>query len=248
MKKIDKIIASLLTFIGLPGQILARIIYKHGSTDKLFLLLFASPPFSIIPSIAMWFGFIKDAKVKDKPFNLSLIVGMILMIIIPLILHKFIDNKLLLNTLIQVSIIGIIHYIYSSKFNRICSNKRKSNTAFAHALLLAPLSLLLGRILFLLLNSTIEKLQTQSKNIFDLQIFNNFIPKDYIDYNVVKLYIYISFSLCILYMLLNMFYSTNINNNIACNYKIKITHIVILIIINMLSAYIIKQNLLTTNK
>lgn len=243
MKKIDKIIATLLTFIGLPGQILARAVYKNGSLNKSFLLLFALPPFSIIPAIAMWFGYIKDAHIKDKPFDLYLLIGMFLITLIPFMLHLKIDNKILVNILVQIALIGIIHYVYNEKFNRVCSTKyRRIDASITHALILAPVSLLLARLIMIFLNNILNKYNIDVKKTFDL---NKYISNNYTDKNdLIGLYFFVSISLAIVYILLNMFYSSEKKNNLACNNKIKIHHLVILIIINILVSFIIKPKLL----
>lgn len=229
----DKLIASILTFVGLPGQIIARIIYKYGSLDKAYLFLFAYPPFSIIPALAMWFNFINDAEIKDKPFDINLLIGMLLIIIIPFILYLRVENKLLINILVQIGFIGIIQYIYDNKFNRICTNKENIiDVSFSHAILLAPLSLLFARIIMIIL--------TLLNNKFNIS--NNLFDNNKIDF--FTLYLFTSLSLAIMYTLINMLYSTNKKANQICNNKIKIKYIIILLIINMIIPFMIKPKLL----
>lgn len=251
MKKIDKIIASILTFIGLPGQLLARAIYKNGSLNKPYLLLFAVPPFSIIPSIAVYFNFIKDAEIKDKPFDLYLLLGMILIIIIPFIINLIVDNKLLVNILVQISIVGIIQYIYNQKFDRICSKDNKIiNSSMNHALLIAPISLLLARIIIIIINYICNKYNISLLDSINLDIFKRFlINNNNININdLFGLYLLTSLSFGIIYILLNMIYSSNFTNKIACDKDIKLINIIFLILINICISYVIKpKTLLVSN-
>ena len=77
----NKIISALLTLTGLPGQILARLLYNKGSIDKAYLLLLAKPPYSIIPSICMYLGLISDG---ENPIDKTSIIGTILLLILPI--------------------------------------------------------------------------------------------------------------------------------------------------------------------
>ena len=91
-KNINKIIQTALTFIGTPGQIAARAVYKKGSLDKPYLLVFAIPPFSIIPSIAMWMGWIADGDV-DKPFDTISLIAVGILFFVPLILFRLLNHS-----------------------------------------------------------------------------------------------------------------------------------------------------------
>jgi len=60
MKNPTKAIAMILT-ITLPviGQIIARFMLFNGSMDHIWLLLFSIPPLTLVPALAMIFGYIK---------------------------------------------------------------------------------------------------------------------------------------------------------------------------------------------
>ena len=241
LNTINKLIASILTFIGLPGQLIARALFKHGSLNKPYLLLFAIPPFSIIPTLAIWFDYIEDAEIKEKPFDMNLLIGMILIYIIPLVVYKKFEdqNKLVISIVIQIASIGIIHYIYNQKFNTLCgddiNDKYIINKSFTHALLVAPLSMLLSKLLLIIISKISDKYNLAEKKLFNLEGVN-------------KLYLITSFSLGILYIFINMLYSSKKSVNKLCNYnpdsnsnsKIKLIHILLLLIINIILPIIIK--------
>jgi hypothetical protein len=74
------------------GQLWARIFWLDGSLDKLWLLLpipFFAPPFSIIPALAMYFGFIKKGQggpTYDKFMLIPIIFKFILASLVPMFL------------------------------------------------------------------------------------------------------------------------------------------------------------------
>jgi hypothetical protein len=74
------------------GQLWARIFWLDGSLDKLWLLFpvpFFAPPFSIIPALAMYFGFIKKGQggpTYDKFMLIPIIFKFILASLVPMFL------------------------------------------------------------------------------------------------------------------------------------------------------------------
>lgn len=74
-------IAIILTLtVPVIGQIIARFMLFNGSLDHLWLMLFALPPFTIVPALAMIFGYIKKLEGGSPWDN---------MIWIPLLLNTF---------------------------------------------------------------------------------------------------------------------------------------------------------------
>jgi hypothetical protein len=82
---------ALMTMIPF-GQLWARIFWLDGSLDKLWLLLpipFFAPPFSIIPALAMYFGFIKKGQggpTYDRFMLIPIIFKFILASLVPMFL------------------------------------------------------------------------------------------------------------------------------------------------------------------
>ena len=121
-KNNDKYIASFLTLLGIPGDLLARAIYKKGSIDKPYLFLFGIPPFSIIPTIFMFSNNINEGE-NEKPIDKIAIIGSVLLFGIPLLLlfiKNKIQNKYINDTVIKllISIVSflIIFVIYKIKY------------------------------------------------------------------------------------------------------------------------------------
>ena len=112
----NKVIPSILTYRGTLGQLIYRILYKKGSIDKAYLLLFAIPPFSIIPIIAIWLDLINEGD-ANNPIDVNIMIGMILLILYPLIIYKlstlilkdsFNDYNFIISIVVQLIIIRII--------------------------------------------------------------------------------------------------------------------------------------------
>ena len=82
---------ALLTMIPF-GQLWARVFWLDGSLDKAWLLFplpFFAPPFSIIPALAIYFGYIKKGKggpTYDKFILIPIIFKFILASLVPLFL------------------------------------------------------------------------------------------------------------------------------------------------------------------
>lgn len=82
---------ALLTMIPF-GQLWARVFWLDGSLDKAWLLFplpFFAPPFSIIPALAIYFGFIKKGEggpTYDKFMLIPIIFKFILASLVPLFL------------------------------------------------------------------------------------------------------------------------------------------------------------------
>jgi hypothetical protein len=263
-KNKNNIISSLLTLSGLPGQIIARAIYKNGSMDKPYLLLFAKFPWSVVPSGAMWSNYITDGEI-GKPYDINIVIAIILMFLLPLIIYKFLNSENMLHSqhknfigpIIQLVFIGIIYYIYNKKFQNVCPKLKKSPSniksdyrysAFTHALLLAPLALICGKILLSFIKHFIESNDLSSFNIVDINIFSSLLDNSSnVDNNdIIFLYMSTAVSFGIIYVLLNMIYSTKKTQEIGCNRKISRNIIIIGIILNIFIPMFIKPNLLIT--
>jgi hypothetical protein len=265
LKNKDKLIASGLTFAGTPGQIAARAIYKKGSLDKPYLLLFGLPPFSIVPSIAMWLGWISDGEI-DKPYDGLSFIAIGILFLIPLILFRVLNNSNLLYSptknyigpLIQLAIIGIIYFVYSQRFTKLCpmvkSNKTTPNTttsgsgassALIHAILIAPLSLLFARLLIALVKYFIESYYMESfYDVFNLSIFKGLLDNDSNVDNgdMICLYLSNAVSFFLIYVLLNMYSSTKQNMSKLCTNQLNMQTIIIGIILNIFIPMLIKPS------
>lgn len=80
------------------GQLWARIFWLDGSLDKLWLLLpipFFAPPFSIIPALAMYFGYIKKGP-GGRPYDvymwIPIIFKFLLASLVPMFLQLFYEE------------------------------------------------------------------------------------------------------------------------------------------------------------
>ena len=95
-EKISLIKAILIAVIPL-GQLWARIFWLDGSLDKAWLLfpLFLIFPFSILPSLTMYFGFVKKG-IGGKPYDnfmwIPIIFKFLLSFLIPKFLELFYDD------------------------------------------------------------------------------------------------------------------------------------------------------------
>jgi hypothetical protein len=266
LKNKDKLIPTGLTFAGTPGQLAARAIYKKGSIDKPYLLLFGIPPYSIIPSIAMWFNWIADGEV-DKPYDSVSFVAIGLLFFIPLLLFRFLNysnilyspTKNFIGPIIQLVIIGIIYFVYYQRFNNLCpkvnSNKNTklknlnqsiNYSTLIHAILIAPLALLLARLLIALVIYLIESNSMESfYDIFNISIFKGLLDNDSNVDNADLIYLFLAnaVSFFLIYVLLNMYSSTKKNMIKLCNNnKINKQTIIIGIVLNILIPMLIKPN------
>jgi hypothetical protein len=103
------------------GQLWARIFWLDGSLDKSWLLFpipFFAPPFSIIPALAMYFGFIKKGP-GGRPYDIymwiPIIFKFLLAYLVPMFLQLFNEeddeldeSKILLYSFIFQIVIGMI--------------------------------------------------------------------------------------------------------------------------------------------
>jgi len=112
-EKISLINSILITIIPL-GQLWARIFWLDGSLDKIWLMfpLFLIFPFSIIPSLAMYFGFVKKG-IGGKPYDIFIWIPIIskflLSFLVPIFLELFYDEPS--DTMIFLSIFTIQLFI-----------------------------------------------------------------------------------------------------------------------------------------
>ena len=112
-EKISLIKAILISIIPL-GQLWARIFWLDGSLDKGWLLfpLLLIFPFSIIPSSAMYFGFVKKG-IGGKPYDnfmwIPIIFKFLLSFLVPIFLELFYDEPS--DTMIFLSIFIIQIFI-----------------------------------------------------------------------------------------------------------------------------------------
>lgn len=89
---------ALMTMIPF-GQLWARVFWLDGSLDKAWLLFplpFFAPPFSIIPALAIYFGYINKGKggpTYDKFMLIPIIFKFILASLVPIFLKSFYNNS-----------------------------------------------------------------------------------------------------------------------------------------------------------
>jgi hypothetical protein len=95
-ERISLIRAILISIIPF-GQLWARTFWLDGSLDKIWLMFpfFLIFPFSIIPSLAMYFGFVKKG-IGGKPYDnfmwIPIIFKFLLSFLIPKFLELFYDD------------------------------------------------------------------------------------------------------------------------------------------------------------
>lgn len=241
----DKLISSGLSLIGISGQLLARIIYKNGSIDKPYLLLCAYFPFSIIPSIAMYFDYIKNGE-SDQVYDKTALIGTIFLFIIPLLLFKILNRegwltneyKNIIGVLIQFIFIGIIYYIYNQRFKTVC--KTNNNPALYHAIILSPVILILGRLLLIGFNYIISIYNLD--HLFNLSIFSHLLDNNSNTDNtdIICLYLSTAISFLLIYIFLNMYYSNKDNLDKTCNLTTNNKILIIGLIINLILPLFIK--------
>ena len=81
------------------GQLWARVFWLDGSLDKAWLLFplpFFAPPFSIIPALAIYFGYINKGQggpTYDKFMLIPIIFKFILASLVPIFLKSFYNNS-----------------------------------------------------------------------------------------------------------------------------------------------------------
>ena len=241
---VDKIISTVLTLIGLPGQIVARSIYKKGSIDKPYLFIFGIPPFSLIPSILMYTNNIKDGD-NENPYDNKSFIGMILLFIVPITLHiikgRFNDSEILnysIKPLIQISYIFIIFIIYKIKYNRLC-NKDSNIIALQYSVLIAPIILIFGK----LISATIKYFICKYK----IYRFTNIIKYDMVDKilktdeHIVDLYLSSAISFICIYVMVNMYNSNNNNLKKTCDMKFSKNIIIASLLLNIIIPLIINN-------
>jgi hypothetical protein len=77
-------------FFGVFGQLYMRIFVLDGSLDKIWLMFFCFPPFSIIPALMMYFGAVLPGQ-GGKPYDIFMLLPSFLAIIGPYI-SNVLDN------------------------------------------------------------------------------------------------------------------------------------------------------------
>lgn len=95
---INKLSWNEVGILGLipAGQLYARIFKFNGSLDKWFLMfpLLLFPPLSFIPLILMKFGYVDNGN-GSSPYDLIMILPIIVKFLIPFILPYFIDDRII---------------------------------------------------------------------------------------------------------------------------------------------------------
>ena len=230
----NKVIPSILTYRGTLGQLIYRILYKKGSIDKAYLLLFAIPPFSIIPIIAIWLDLINEGD-ANNPIDVNIMIGMILLILYPLIIYKlstlilkdsFNDYNFIISIVVQLIIIRIIFLIYKKRFMNTCtnSNQDKDNSKhykmlLLHAILITPIVLIFARLVISLSKIYFNSIDVDINNLFDLSFFSNFFGDNIDNIDLIKLYTLLSIFLGIFYVVLNMIYNNKKLISLVCNFE-----------------------------
>lgn len=117
--KLSLVGAIIATFIPL-GQLWVRIFWLDGSLDKSWLLFpfFLIFPLSLIPTLLMYFGFVKKG-IGGKPYDvfiwIPIISKFLLTLIIPVFLGLFNDDPsdrtIFLSSFIIQIIIGMVPYL-----------------------------------------------------------------------------------------------------------------------------------------
>jgi len=125
-EKISLIKAILITIIPL-GQLWARIFWLDGSLDKSWLMfpLFLIFPFSILPSLAIYFGYVKKG-IGGEPYDNFMWIPIIFKFLLSFIVPKFLelfydepsDRMIFLCVFIIQLFIGMIPNLIRT--NRLC--------------------------------------------------------------------------------------------------------------------------------
>ncbi len=261
----EKLISSGLTLSGLPGQIAARAIYQQGSIDKPWLMLFAFPPWSALPAAAMYFDKISPGE-NGKPYDVKCFIAIILMFFIPLLIYKLMNpDGILFNAgrnfigpFIQLLFIGIIYYVFKKRFDEKCSNRSANSKAsffhsidrqaLVHAILLAPLVPLVGRLIMMFVGNLLNKLadfNIDLSGILNLSIFENLLSNgsDVDNNDLLMLQLSSAIGFGVIYVLLNMYYSTKSNLNKTCSNIINKKVIITGLVLNLIIPLFIKPNL-----
>ena len=92
-------------FFGVFGQLYVRIFVLEGSLDKIWLMFFCIPPFSLVPALMMYFGSVSKGQ-GGKPYDMFMWLPTLLAIVCPM-LTSFLD-RYNVNSIIQVIIETII--------------------------------------------------------------------------------------------------------------------------------------------
>jgi len=118
----NKMAAAIATII-IPffGQLYARINYLDGSLDLPFLFLFATPPLSIVPAIAILFKVIKKGK-GGKPYDTSILLPVFVNIFCETFLSIFLDGLNLIFVKYFLMLISLFATYYIKSLSE-CENK-----------------------------------------------------------------------------------------------------------------------------
>ena len=113
---LQTVIASIVPF----AQLYFRIFDLNGSIDKPWLLIpiFFMPPFSIIPALMMYFGYVKEGE-GGKPYDYYMLIPIIFNIIIAIV-SKYIESSTWIVLLSLIPFIGGLIAFYL-RYNNLCT-------------------------------------------------------------------------------------------------------------------------------
>ena len=92
-------------FLGVFAQLYMRIVVLDGSLDKIWLMFFCVPPFSLVPALMMYFGAVEKGQ-GGKPYDMYMWLPSLLAIIGPYF-SNILDNYDF-NDIIQVIVESVI--------------------------------------------------------------------------------------------------------------------------------------------
>ena len=109
----------MMLFILPLGQLWARVFWMNGSLDKPWLLIpiFWMPPFSLLPALMIYFGFVADGKGVNPPYDWWMLVPIIVKFCLGLLVSSLIDEpgffSAFIPLIIQLCVNAIPHYLRS---------------------------------------------------------------------------------------------------------------------------------------
>jgi len=118
-------IIGILVLLFVPfSQLYARIFWMSGSLDKAWLLIpvFWIFPMSLVPTIMIWMGWVKDGPGGIPPYDIWMLIPIMCKIFVGFVVDNYFDDSFfvsMLPFLIQLVANTIPHYIRSYK---LCGN------------------------------------------------------------------------------------------------------------------------------
>jgi hypothetical protein len=121
-------ISALLTlFLGTIGQLIARIFYLNGSLDKIWLMLFALPPFSIVPAVYLFMNWV-DNGTGGSVFNIfSLLIPVISVVLNSVLVYSEVNIATMSAASIALLVTNVITFTIARymQYYTTCKSQKK---------------------------------------------------------------------------------------------------------------------------